>query len=165
MSNDIAAATSCRLCGSTSDILTLEHVPPKSTGNRGRVQIEQVRLSEAGETIRNLSDGVALRVLCARCNNRTGSRLGTGFSDFARQVQHSGRIVSSEGRVFVSAVDVFPARVLRQLLLCFLCAQPDDDREGWGEIREFIHSRTAKVPVEAPTCVRLEVEEWQLVAC
>lgn len=150
MSNQAANPTQCRLCGSKSGLLTLEHVPPKSTGNRGRVQIEHIRLSETGGTVRELSDGLALRVLCARCNNQTGSRLGTGFSDFARQVQQSGRIVAPKGGVFVSAVEVFPARILRQLLLCFLCAQPDDEREGWQAIRDFIRSRTAKVPNEAP---------------
>lgn len=45
---------------------------------------------------------------------------------------------------------MFPSRILRQLYLCFLCAQPSDDGEGWNAIRSFIRSKEPVVPTEAP---------------
>lgn len=97
-----------------------------------------------------LSDGFALRVLCERCNNRFGSRLGTTFASFVQQVQTSGRFVSPRGGVFVSAIDIFPSRVFRQLLLNFLCVQSGYDPNRWEAVREYVKSRDGLVPRETP---------------
>ncbi len=53
--------------------------------------------------------------------------------------------------MLVAAFDVFPARVVRQLLLNFLCIQPVEDHPSWTAIREFIRSRDAALPKEAPS--------------
>jgi hypothetical protein len=143
-------ASSCRLCGAASEILTLEHIPPKSTGNRGVGELEMFTATPQGRVRRSVPDGVAVRVLCKRCNNTFGSKLGTGFGEFAKQIRESGRLESPSGGAFVSAVDIFPARIVRQLLLCFLCAQPHDNREGWDDIRLFIRSREPGLPSSAP---------------
>jgi len=146
-------ASFCRLCGSRSRILTLEHVPPKSTGNRGTFELAFFNASNAVER-RAGRNGVGLRVLCDRCNSRTGSFLGTGFSDFAKQVRQSGRLEAPYGGVFVSTINVYPARIIRQLLLCYLCAQPNDDGDGWDDIRAFIQSRNGDLPPRAPRVCR-----------
>lgn len=141
----------CRLCKAEPIALTREHVPPKSTGNRGRVEVEFFsREDRPGLNRRYDSDGVALRVLCERCNTKLGSRLGTGFSDFAKQVQASGRFEAPGGGAFVSAVQVYPARILRQLYLSFICAQPGDDAEKYDDLRQYIKGRNRDVPETAP---------------
>jgi hypothetical protein len=140
----------CRLCGSSDEVLSLEHVPPKSTGNRGFVEVQAFAGGPGARLVTPASDGVALRVLCQKCNSKTGSYLGTEFSEFAKQVQHSGRFEARDGRVYVAAVDVFPARIIRQLLLAYLCAQPMDDRPEWDAIRQFIRSRSPGMPEGAP---------------
>lgn len=141
----------CRLCARSPATLTDEHVPPKSTGNRDEVEVEYMTNDQLKpRQSARFRNGVALRVLCKDCNNRHGSRLGTGFSDFAKQVRESGKFETPGGGVFVSALQVFPSRVLRQLLLSFLCAQPYDNREGWYDIREFIRARSGPVPDSAP---------------
>ncbi len=141
----------CRLCLSAPATLTQEHVPPKSTGNRNSVDVEYLSFSAGLQSIRSrMEDGVALRVLCDRCNSLYGSRLGTGFAEFAKQVQASGRFEAPGGGRFVSAIDVFPARVIRQLLLSFLCAQVSDDDGRLDGVRAFIRGKAAPLPGDAP---------------
>jgi len=141
----------CRLCGETSGVLSLEHIPPKSSGNRGRGEIEYFSLGDQRGVVRtDLSDGVALKVLCEDCNNRFGSRLGTTFSDFAVQVRSSGRFEVPGGGAFVAAVEIYPSRIVRQLLLTYICAHPVDDRTGWDDLREYIKSRSGSLPDTAP---------------
>jgi hypothetical protein len=138
------------MCGSTESVVTQEHIPPKSAGNRGSHRVETLRFGrgQGGETL--LLDGFSLRVLCEHCNNRYGSTLGTTFASFVQQVQRSGRFVSPRGGVFVSAIDVYPSRVFRQLLLNFLCVQPTYDPDRWESVREYVRSRNVSVPPEAP---------------
>jgi hypothetical protein len=132
-------------------MLTLEHIPPRSTGNRGSGTLEYLSLSSESRTIRTSTrDGIAVRVLCQRCNTSYGSTLGTGFGEFAKQVQRSGRLESPHGGVFVSSVAIYPGRIMRQLLLTFLCAQPRDAGSSWDDIRNFIRSRTETLPATAP---------------
>lgn len=149
-------ARHCRLCGAKKAVLTLEHVPPQSTGNRGRMLVEHLVLdgNKARTVKTEMRDGVALRVLCESCNTRFGSSLGTGFGDFAKQVRASGRLESPGGGIFVSALDIFPGRVARQLLLSFLCLQPADDEGRYDELRKFIKSRDGGPPGSAP---RIEI--------
>lgn len=113
--------------------------------------IEHFALSEGGRTVMRYSnDGVALRVLCASCNNKLGSTLGTEFSEFAKQVRRSGRFEAHGGGALVSALEVFPGRVLRQLLLSFLCVQPFDDDGRLDSVRAYIKSRSGPLPDDAP---------------
>jgi len=148
----------CSICGDSVGVLSDEHIPPKSTGNRGRHRVEVLRFSESespgGSTARpqliDLPDGVALKVLCASCNSKLGSRLGTGFADFAQQVSASGRFASPGGGLFASAVNIYPARVIRHLLLNFLCVQQDALDARWDSLRDFIRSRGGSLPPSSP---------------
>jgi hypothetical protein len=94
-------------------------------------------------------DGFALSILCDRCNSVTGSRLGTGFAAFAAQVQASGRLENPTGGVYVIAMDIFPSRVVRQLLLNYICIQ-DEGAEDWSALRQFIRSKEPGLPSDAP---------------
>lgn len=131
-------------------MFTLEHIPPKSAGNSGWQKVEAQRVGGEGPTELDLSDGFALSVLCADCNSRLGSRLGTTFGSFVKQVQKSGKFVSTKGGVFVAAVEVFPARIFRQLLLNYLCVQLEPEKGQWDPIRSYIRGRERVVPDEAP---------------
>lgn len=135
-----AASNKCVLCERDAE-LTEEHIPAKSAGNRGAGILRCVRLDGGREVEVSTEDGVSLRVLCARCNNNYGSSLGSEFGTFAKQFQKSGIVQSTRGGVFVSAIEVYPARVIRQLYLNYLCLQPVRDRTEWAPIREFIKSR------------------------
>lgn len=141
---------SCRLCGTTERVLTREHIPPQSTGNTGLHRAEVLESDSGKIKSIDLPDGFALTVLCDPCNTRFGSRLGTTFSEFVKQVQASGRFVSLRGGVFVSALNVYPGRVHRQLMLNYLCLQPDSTRDRWAELRNYIKSRSEASPASAP---------------
>jgi hypothetical protein len=140
----------CRLCGSTTAVITREHVPPKSAGNRGMHVFETTRFGSEDLHGNDLLDGFALRVLCDRCNSRFGSRLGTTFGSFIQQIQQSGRFISPHGGVFAGAVDVYPARIIRQLLLNFLCIQALSDSDQLESVRTYVRSRDAPLPADAP---------------
>lgn len=141
----------CRLCRSTDRAITREHIPTKSTGNAGPHYVHALRFGAGKPEQVEAPDGVALSVLCDRCNSGLGSRLGTTFADFAKQVQSSGRFTSPGGSVFACAMDVYPGRILRQLLLNFLCIQPDAADPRWDSLRQYIRSRSGEFPQEAPS--------------
>jgi len=143
-------AEACRLCGSSHGVITREHIPPKSAGNRGTHTVITTRFGSGQKGDVEISDGFALRVLCDRCNSRFGSRLGTTFGSFVQQVQQSGRFVSPHGGVYAGAVDVYPSRVVKQLLLNFLCIHPTYDPEHLEDIREYVRSRDSPLPIDAP---------------
>ena len=140
----------CRLCQRPRDVLSSEHLPPKSTGNEGPARIRYMRAATPSQAYSEADDGVALRVLCKECNSLYGSRLGTGFSDFARQVQTSGKVETIGGNVWVVAMEVFPARVIRSLLLNYLCLHTVREPPAGEVVRRYVRSRTAKLPAEAP---------------
>lgn len=139
----------CRLCRSTRGVLTREHIPPKSSGNEGPHRIETFRFDSQQPATLDLRDGFALSVLCDTCNSTYGSRLGTSFAGFVQQVQASGRFISPRGGVYAAALDVFPARVYRQLLLNYLCLHPYSEAENWHAIREYVRSRTSLTPPDS----------------
>lgn len=146
----IMIVEACRLCGSTQAVITKEHIPPKSAGNRGTHVLQTTRFRAGVSRENELLDGFALRVLCTRCNSRFGSRLGTTFGTFVQQIQQSGRFISPRGGVYAGAVDVYPSRVIRQLLLNFLCIQETSDEDRLEDVREYVRSRDAPLPADAP---------------
>jgi hypothetical protein len=146
----VESIEACRLCGSTRAVITREHIPPKSTGNRGAHQVYTTRFGPGLTGKIELSDGFALRVLCDRCNSRFGSRLGTTFGSFVQQIQQSGRFVSPRGGVYACAMDVYPSRIYRQLLLNFLCVQSHYGADHWKDVREYVKSRHEGLPPDTP---------------
>ena len=144
-----AEPTRCKLCQREVAELTLEHIPPQSTGNRNRVRVEawaRGRVTHLTEP-----DGISLRVLCERCNSRIGCRLGTGYAEFSKQVRRSGRIgMPNSPRVFVRAQDVFPQRVLRQLYLSYICLASPEDESVHDGLRTFVEDDHAPLPDDAP---------------
>ncbi|WP_405284350.1 hypothetical protein V3331_01920 [Gaopeijia maritima] len=140
----------CRLCRSTNRVITEEHVPPKSAGNRGAFVGRTLRLEEGGFRTFSGAEGVSLRVLCERCNSRYGSSLGTTFGDFAKAVIGSGRLLTRDGRLFVSTQEIFPARVVRHLLLNHLCLLGDGEGPAPEDVRDFVRSRDPSPPPGLP---------------
>lgn len=134
-------SATCRLCLSSASVLTQEHIPPQSVGNTGPHDLRALSLDNGKLTEVHLPNGFALTVLCARCNTRYGSRLGTTFAGFVQQVQQSGRFISPRGGVYALALDVYPARVFRQLLLNYLCLHPPTDEGNLPFVRNVVRSR------------------------
>lgn len=142
--------TRCRLCQTQDRVLSLEHVPPKSVGNAGPATVEFLSRAQPGRAVAEMDDGVALRVLCESCNHKFGSRLGTSFSEFAKQVQSSGKFESVGGSVYVLATDVFPSRIARQLLLNYLCIHIGEEPPSGDAVQAYVRSKDAPYPDEAP---------------
>jgi len=77
----------CRLCGS-SDPLTIEHVPPRSSGNAHRIRMHDVRDWLERESLDELPGGSIEQggiwgyTLCAACNSGTG-RLSDSYRRWA----------------------------------------------------------------------------------
>ncbi len=145
--------TLCQVCGRrTAD--SREHVPAWSVGNAGPVRVRHTGLRPApGGGVAHgqfgMPDGFTLRVLCARCNNRLGSRYGTAYADFAAQFAASGRLTASDGRVMVSLRGIYPARIAKQMVLMFLAAQPRATPGDYDGLRRFVLDKHAPLPAGA----------------
>lgn len=140
----------CRLCLSADEVASDEHIPPKSTGNRGWQQVEVVAGRPGSPRWIRTKDGVALRVLCNGCNTKMGGSLGSDFASLAQQVQESAVLAAPAGGVYVAGLDLKPARVIRHLMLNFLCLLPATDDGRWDVLRRFIQSPDVELPSNAP---------------
>ena len=128
--------------------MTLEHIPPKSTGNRGRVRVQAFDGRSVDTYTTTIRDGVGFRVLCEKCNRRSGRRLGTAYGEFVKQVRLSAGIRLPRRHVYVRAEGVYRQRVIRQLYLSFLAlARVDRSLDG---LRAFVEEDGAPRPEDAP---------------
>lgn len=141
----------CRICGSRV-ATTKEHLPSQGAGNSvetdvifidGKLDREIQRIQEF------FAKGFYRQVLCEKCNSKYGSIYNTAYTDFINQVRNSPGIKESKGRTFVHLEKVYPARLLKQMFLMYLCIQPRKILSGWEGIRKFVQSRDEKLPAEA----------------
>ncbi len=142
----------CHICGSIGE-LTKEHVPPRSAFNK------QKALVYAGERLiqlltsenfpwdfsdtqgKEVQGGVGYNTLCAKCNNDTGAWYGGAFAEFAFQglepvfKNKPGTIVS------IKFKDIYPLRVLKQVVCMFLSINRPDFADQNPELRKFVLER------------------------
>lgn len=93
--------------------------------------------------------GFFLNVLCPECNNRYGSIYNTAYADFVHKVRVTSGLKDSRNRELVYLKGVYPARILKQMFLMFLCVQPRTAVTGWQPIREFIQRKNMKLQADA----------------
>ncbi|OZC04014.1 hypothetical protein BSZ36_14100 [Rubricoccus marinus] len=94
--------------------------------------------------------GLSIRSLCQRCNNRLGVQVGTEFSEFAKRVRRSGKLVTAGSRAYVEAENVYPQRIARQFYLTFLSLCRPGRTESNDAIREFVRYGEEPLPSDAP---------------
>ena len=135
----------CRICGE-ENALTFEHLPPKAAFNRYPVVAAHLRdlinvhpEDYTGRRHPNLQSGFGLHVLCASCNNNTGSWYA---SEFASWVDQGLRILRRAGHVPGKTVechfDIYPLRVIKQICAMFLSLNDPDFRSIHEYLSHFV---------------------------
>lgn len=123
----------CRICSKYSRF-TKEHVPPKSSGNRGGVIVLSPATDASGRRTSMLpchesTDGIFLYSLCDRCNNKTGSRYGSDYSAFVDTVRVHANTQNVNQFVPIAVGHLHPLRIIKQATSMMLStSQPTDFR-------------------------------------
>jgi hypothetical protein len=130
----------CRICGRLED-LTFEHVPPKSVGNRDRIEmlgIDAWLTREADRTERGqiIQRGSGAWSLCAECNNRAGSlyvpelRKWTGSANTVLAGLDPGPAEldakPEPAYAYMKLKGLFPGRFTKQMVTMLLALTPGE---------------------------------------
>jgi hypothetical protein len=141
----------CRICGTVGD-LTFEHVPPKSVGNRERIEMLGLdawlnREADGTERGRIIQRGSGAYSLCAECNNRAGNLyvpelakwtdsgnsvlagLDPGPAELDAEVEPAYAYMKMEG--------LFPGRFTKQMVTMLLALSPGEFGPLHSELTNF----------------------------
>jgi hypothetical protein len=142
----------CRICGRRPAV-TKEHLPSQGAGNIGETEVVFIdgNLDREVQRIQEIFEqGFYRRVLCGKCNSKYGSFYNTVYTDFVNQIRRASGIRDPQNRVLVHLEDIYPGRILKQMLLMYLCIQPREVIPGWEGIRDFVKHKERKLPSGTP---------------
>jgi hypothetical protein len=146
--NDADAA--CRVCGEVTE-MTFEHFPPRSAGNRQRVEIlditDWLRREDDGtmEKGQILQKGSGAYSLCEDCNNRSGRLFVPELARWTRIGNAAlGKLdlaaidaQANPAYVVLEVKDVRPGRFLKQIVTMFLALTSGGVAQKHVELREY----------------------------
>jgi hypothetical protein len=141
----------CHICGEEGP-LTYEHVPPKAAFNShkafmtfGMDVIGEDRFPWDFTEVKGVQHqrGFGFHTLCPRCNNNTGSWYGPAFVDFIYKgyLETYWRKVSTGDLVSIRLSDIYPLRVVKQLVAMFFSVNNPDLSTIHEDVRAFVLSR------------------------
>lgn len=138
----------CHLCGSYTK-LSFEHVPPKAAFNnrpvkriigdvllRGRAALEDMENMKG----RTQQLGAGDYTLCERCNNDTGAWYGNAFAEWTWQGARILSLTEGQPSLYYN-FQIFPLRVIKQVLCMFFSANGEKFREAQPELVRLILNR------------------------
>ncbi len=124
----------CRVCGRNGRF-TKEHVPPKSSGNKGVVIVSTPKTIASPNRVSmrpeyEISGGIFIYSLCDRCNNKTGTRYGADYSRFVEVVRPSASPENAIKTVPINAAGIHPLRIIKQATSMLLSTSNPTDFSG-----------------------------------
>ncbi len=141
----------CALCGKV-DILTYEHIPPRSAFNdvrskviSGDTYMGNIQKGDKAEPLAKLRYENAQRgkgdySLCGNCNSITGRWYGEDYSKFAHGI--SNLIIQlniQKGMTLeVTKAVIKPLNILKQIISMFCSVNRAFDNEGMEKLRAFV---------------------------
>ncbi len=142
----------CAICGKMKK-LTFEHIPPKAAFNGSKTK--QYNISDyfksenmpwdfTGLKYRQSQKGNGFYSLCRECNNNTGAWYGKDYCDFITKLGNSiiqQRALLQSQVVQIDATDIYPLRILKQIISMFLSLNRDFDLPG---LKEFVLDKNSK---------------------
>lgn len=152
--NDADAA--CRVCGEITD-MTFEHFPPRSAGNRQRVEMLDItawlRREDDGSTEKGriLQKGSGAYSLCGECNNRSGRLYvpelarWTRIGNAALGELEPGKLDNQVEPAYavLEIKDVYPGRFMKQMATMLLALSPGSVARKQAELREYARDQKA----------------------
>ena len=141
----------CAICGEIRK-LTYEHIPPKSAFNSQPTK-QYNAFQSLGTTNKpwefdglkyiNMQKGKGVYSLCRECNNNTGAWYGKDYCEFIQKlgntIMHTKEFTNE--LIQVEAVDIYPLRILKQILSMFLSINKDYELP---ELSDFVKDKNSK---------------------
>lgn len=144
----------CHICGEIAE-LTYEHVPPRAAFNSHKEFIyfgkdiigsDNLPWDLSGKKGKQLQKGIGFQTLCGKCNNDTGGWYGKGFVDFTYKgyLGSYNKKVRSGEKIKISFPDIYPLRVLKQIIAMFFSINNDALSDVHPELRAIVLSKERK---------------------
>lgn len=148
----------CHICGKVG-FLSFEHIPPKRAYNSNRAWIHYFEDSLINDPIpwdftengkylggkrgQQSQRGVGDYTLCERCNNITGSWYANDFVHFSGEGYRLTyqRILQTNQWVTVELKDIFPLRVLKEIMAMFFSINTSLFAETHPDLQAFVLNR------------------------
>jgi len=144
------ADAACRVCGEVTD-LTFEHLPPRSAGNRQKVELVDIRAwfrrEDDGTTERGRisQKGAGALTLCEECNNRAGRLYVPEFRRWVKVGNASlaelepARVDAQVEPAYVELEiqDVRPGRFMKQVATMLLAQSIGGVARKHADLREY----------------------------
>lgn len=133
----------CHLCGRHGK-LSFEHVPPRSAFNSEPLVARELdsfaKRSDQKTTLCPFRDGAGDHTLCVLCNSRTGAWYAKAFARWTRQGVEILQSVTA-GRQAERIFEIYPLRVLKQVVSMFFSVNDTSLRTQLPELVEFVLSK------------------------
>ncbi len=131
----------CRLCGKIGP-LTKEHVPPHAAFNDHPILFYRFAQTNRGLVQAAIPhrDGFSLPVLCDRCNGRTGTKYGTEYVRFVKNLAEIADRAEPGDTVPVSML-TYPLRISKQALTIVAATCEPEVVEENPRLRSLILNR------------------------
>jgi hypothetical protein len=136
----------CNACQS-EQILTLDHVPPQGTGNRGKWRYQSYlnHVIDPKFSKQYTQNGLAWQTVCRDCHDKIG-RFDTAICDLYSRLKAQYRV---KGRPYIP-ISVRPSAIIRGTLMHFLSAKSYHDRCLSDELFcTLLDDDSASIPVES----------------
>jgi hypothetical protein len=144
------ADSACRVCGDVTD-LTFEHFPPKSTGNRRKIEMLDVlswlRREDEGVEAKGkiIQQGSGAYSLCEACNNQSGrlyvpelrNWVRIGNAALADLDAASLDMEVDPSYAHLTIEDVRPARFMKQMATMILALAPGGVARKNSELQNY----------------------------
>jgi hypothetical protein len=150
------ADAACRVCG-TPEGLTFEHFPPRSAGNRGKIEMLGIdawlRREDDGTTERGRisQKGSGAYTLCGDCNNRAGriyvpelvKWTGVGNAALAQLDPRRYDVRVDPAYADLEIHDVRPGRFMKQMATMLLAVSMGGVAQENSDLREYVRDPKA----------------------
>jgi hypothetical protein len=176
----------CHICGEHK-VLSYEHVPPVSCFNNRTSRIykgmDMVGATNKTNSLpweigkltaeRNIKyeqkqKGIGWCTLCERCNNNTGSWYANSYGDLARQgylgLKAFGlKNIKHENGYTISFKNIYPLRILKQILAMFCSINSPNFCDTNKGIREYILNKESKIIDSSKYCLYLYISMGKIL--
>ncbi|MDD5658578.1 MAG: hypothetical protein PHR39_01020 [Actinomycetota bacterium] len=144
----------CHLCGNVNK-LSLEHVPPQKAYNASNAKLFQGDQLIAKDGLpwdfnglkgNEHQNGIGGTTLCVECNSNTGAWYAKSYIDFVKksynQLIQKKPVVNSS--VTIKLNDIYPIRVVKQILVMFMSINNPDFLDTDIKLRELMMTKLSK---------------------
>ncbi len=147
----------CHICGQTKE-LTFEHLPPRSTGNKGIVKsydhddlLQAYLVGKEPITsckYRQFQGGYQLATICSDCNNNTGAYYVRDYTAFSKAMVSALKAIDSIkmiNHLIEFDCTIKPLNFYKQVAAIF-CSVIDPETVSILGLGDFVLDKTASTP-------------------